>query len=214
MPIHALSISDRVVDIIYSRHIQQRFGDIDLVLSCGDLPYYYIEYIVSSLNSPVFFVRGNHDKEVEYSSGGPYHGPHGAIDLHQKVVRANNLILAGVEGSIRYSRGSYQYTQFEMWLNILPLIPKLLLNRLRYGHALDILVTHAAPWGIHDKQDWTHQGIHAFRWLLDTFQPAYHFHGHVHLYGVDALHQTTYKHTQVINSFDYRRVTLDLNIPH
>jgi Icc-related predicted phosphoesterase len=211
MSIHVLSISDRVVEIIYSQQIKQRFGDVDLILSCGDLPYYYIEFIVSSLKAPVFFVRGNHDKEIEYSSGGPYIGPRGATNLHQQVLYTHGLILAGVEGSIRYSRGPYQYTQTDMWLNILPLIPRLLFNRLRYGRALDILVTHAAPWGIHDKQDWTHQGIHAFRWLLDVFQPAYHFHGHIHLYGADVHQQTTYKHTHVINSYDFQQVTVDLN---
>jgi len=43
-----------------------RFGDVELVLSCGDLPYYYLEYIVSMLNVPLLYVHGNHDAPPEY----------------------------------------------------------------------------------------------------------------------------------------------------
>ena len=35
-----------------------------LILACGDLPYYYLEYIVGLLDVPLFYVHGNHDKVV------------------------------------------------------------------------------------------------------------------------------------------------------
>jgi Icc-related predicted phosphoesterase len=44
------------------------------------------------------------------------------------------------------------------------------LNKLKYGRYLDILVTHAAPRGIHDAEDWTHIGIKAFNWLIKVCQ--------------------------------------------
>jgi len=65
-----LTVSDKVVDCIYSPRLKEKFGDVELVLSCGDLPFYYLEYIVSILNVPLFYVMGNHDKEVEYSANG------------------------------------------------------------------------------------------------------------------------------------------------
>ena len=64
-----LAVSDLVVEGIYSSRIRERFGDVDMVLSCGDLPYSYLEYIVSMLNVPCFFVHGNHD-HPEYMSDG------------------------------------------------------------------------------------------------------------------------------------------------
>ncbi|MGW8250128.1 MAG: hypothetical protein ACWGO1_05765, partial [Anaerolineales bacterium] len=82
-PVKVLSLSDVIVQFIYSPHIRKRFPDVELVIGCGDLPYYYLEYIISSLNVPLFYVRGNHDKEIEYSVSGSRKHPLGGIDLHR-----------------------------------------------------------------------------------------------------------------------------------
>src|SRR5512136_1487248 len=117
-----LSLSDVVISRIYSPQVRGLFGDIDLVLGCGDLPYYYLEFVESMLDIPTYFVRGNHAEVVEYYETGPRTHPYGTVDLHRKVVMHNGLILAGVEGSIRYRRGPFQYSQPEMWLNIFQLV--------------------------------------------------------------------------------------------
>lgn len=205
---HVLIVSDKVVSFIYSPAIRERFSHIDLVISCGDLPYAYLEYIVSVLNVPLFFVRGNHAKVVEYHSWGERRAPWGAVDLHRRVVYHEGLLLAGVEGSLRYNEGPFQYSQAEMWWHVFSLVPNLILNRLRYGRYLDIFVSHAPPWGIHDRPDLPHQGIKAFRWLLKTFQPAYHFHGHVHIYRPDTITQTRFHRTWVINTYGYRELEI------
>ena len=41
----------------------------DLVLSAGDLPWQYIEYVASCVDVPVVFVPGNHDPAVERARG-------------------------------------------------------------------------------------------------------------------------------------------------
>ncbi len=205
-----LSISDTISDVIYSPRARARFADTDLVISCGDLPYYYVEYVVSMLDTPVFFVRGNHAKLVEYGNAGERTHPHGAINLHRRVVRRDGLLLAGVEGSVRYSRGPFQYTQQQMWMHVFHLVPSLLANRLLCGRFLDIFVTHAPPWGIHDMPDWPHQGIRAFRWLLEVFKPTYHFHGHIHLYGPKPHYRSRFEETTIINTYGYRYLELEL----
>jgi len=43
VPIHVLSFSDQVVELIYSTQIKKRFADVDIAISCGDLTYYYVE---------------------------------------------------------------------------------------------------------------------------------------------------------------------------
>ena len=53
-----LAVSDEVVQSLYSPNLVSRFGDVDGVLSCGDLSYSYMEYIASMLNKPCFFVHG------------------------------------------------------------------------------------------------------------------------------------------------------------
>lgn len=50
-----LGLSDLEVPGVYSTFIKSRFKDIDLVVSCGDLPANYLEFVVSSLDIPVFF---------------------------------------------------------------------------------------------------------------------------------------------------------------
>ena len=97
-----------------------------------------------------------------------------------------------------------------MWLNVFSLVPKMFLNRMVYGRYLDVFVTHASPWGIHDQPDLPHHGVKAFRWMLKVFQPAYHFHGHIHVYRPDTVTHTRFVNTQVINTFGHLVSTIDL----
>jgi len=158
-----LSLSDTIVSLIYSPMIRSRHEGVDVILGCGDLPYYYLEYVFTTLDAPLYFVRGNHDKVLEHSSAGQRAGPHGGIDLHGRTCSYKGLLLAGVEGSLRYRPGPYQYTQAEMWWHVYRLVPGLLRNRLVNGRYLDVLVTHAPPTGVHDGDDLPHRGIKAFR---------------------------------------------------
>ncbi|MCU0487360.1 MAG: metallophosphoesterase [Anaerolineales bacterium] len=207
----ALLISDVVVSFLYSQQVRTRFPDVDVLFACGDLGYYYIEYILNALDVPCFFVRGNHDKVVEYSLEAQRTLPHGAVDLHLQSLEFNGYLLAGIEGSLRYRPGSYQYTQRQMWSHVFRLVPRLFSNRMRYGRYLDIFLSHAPATGIHDRPDLPHQGIHAFRWLLQVFQPAYHFHGHIHRYRPDDRMETSFNNTRVINGFSYREILLDFD---
>jgi Icc-related predicted phosphoesterase len=84
-------------------------------------------------------------------------------------------------------------------------------NKVRNGRFLDIFVSHAPPKGVHEGQDWTHQGIKAFRWLVDSFKPAYHFHGHIHYYHPDDSSISQLGETTVINAYRSRVVEIDID---
>lgn len=206
-----LTLSDVTLPIIHSPRVAERFRGTDLVIGCGDLSYEYMEYVISQLDVPLFFVRGNHSKEIEHGTSVPLTAPRGGIDLHRRVKRYHGLLLAGVEGCIRYRGGPYQYSQAEMWVLVSTLIPALVFNKIVYGRFLDVFVTHAPPWGIHDEPDDTpHQGVKAFRWFLKVFKPAYHFHGHIHIYRPDTITETVFGSTRVINTFGYRRLMVEI----
>jgi len=205
----ALVISDIIVPTIYSPHVRERFPDTNILIGCGDLPYYYLEYIVSLLDVPLFFVRGNHDKTIEYNGKDGRKAPGGGLDLHRRVLNYRGIVLAGVEGSLRYRDGPFQYNQLEMWLHVFSLVPRLIFNRLISGRYLDVFVTHAPPFGIHDKEDLPHQGIKAFRWFIETFKPGYHFHGHIHVYRPDDTSMTMVGPTKVINAYGFRDLLLE-----
>lgn len=207
-----LSVSDVEIGFIYSPMILERFQHTDLIISCGDLPYYYLEYILTMLNVPLYYVRGNHASKVEFTTAGERTSPWGAVNLHQRTIEDDTgLLLAGLEGCLQYNNGPYQYTQTQYWMKAFRLVPGLLLNKLRFGRALDILVTHAPPWHIHDDDDLPHRGIKAFNWLIDVFKPYYALHGHIHVYRNDVITQTQVGPTKVINTYGYRE--LDFPLP-
>ena len=200
-----LAVSDQVVDSLYHPNVKHRFADIDLILGCGDLPYDYLEFLVSSFNRPLYYVHGNHDKMIEYTEAGARPiSAGGCIPLDSRVVRVDDVILAGLEGSIRYSHeGRYQFSQAEMERKALRLSGQLAWNRLRYGRWLDILVTHSPPFGVGDGPDAAHVGFRAFNTLIHRFKPRYLLHGHQHVYR-GPKPGTHIGSTKVINVYPYR----------
>ena len=200
-----LAVTDKVVDLIYSPGLVERFGDVDMVLSCGDLPYYYLEYIVTMLNVPLLYVHGNHDPPVEYAaSGAQSTGPGGCINVHGRLIQERGLSVAGLEGSIRYKPGMYQYTDAQMWRNVLMMTPALMHKRLVTGRPIDILLAHSPPHGIHNGRDRTHLGFKSFLWLMRKFKPRYLLHGHRHVYNPLEVTETQYQQTTVMNVYPYK----------
>ena len=212
--ITVLSVSDRIENYLLEQESSEKFKDIDLILSCGDLPYYYIEKLIKKIGVPTLFVRGNHDQAIEYNKFGPQSGPLGAIDLHKRVVVLNNIIFAGFEGSLRYREGPFMYTQGEMWMNVLSIVPQLLFNKFTYGRFVDVVIAHSPPWDIHDQDTHIHRGFKAFRWLIKTFKPGYFYHGHIHVYTEDQHTETIFGNTKVINTFGKRKCVIRAGKQH
>jgi len=169
----------------------------DIVLACGDLPFDYLEYLVSRLDVPLFYVPGNHDpslkppdmtwmplrSETPALGGGPVLGPEGCINIDGRVDESHGLRIAGLGGSVRYKEGPNQYSQRQMGRRALRLELSLRLKRVRHGRKLDILVTHAPPFGTAEAKDSAHVGFVSFLRLIRNFKPALAVHGHVHPYG-------------------------------
>lgn len=210
-----LAVSDKVEPILYSPAVNQRVGKLDMILACGDLPFYYIEYLMTMVGCPTYYVYGNHGREVQYTSGRGDQwnrsiAPLGAVNLHTRAVNEGGLLLAGLEGSMRYNEGpGAQYSEREMWRNVYSLAPKLMRNRMRYGRYLDVLVTHSPPAGIHDKPDLPHQGFTSFLTFMRWFKPRYLLHGHIHIYRRDEVTLSRYGDTEVVNVYPYRLMDLE-----
>ena len=206
-----LTVSDEVVPAIYSLNIKERFQSIQAILGCGDLPPYYLEFIVTMLAKPCFYVDGNHNG-VEYTAAGEeLHAPRGCVLIEGTSVAYDGLLITGLGGSIRYNNESgAQYTETQMLARVWALAPRLLINRMRHGRYLDILLTHAPPLGIHNGPDYPHRGFRAFLTFMDYFQPRFLIHGHIHRsYGFSAVTETRYKQTMVLNTAGYRLLTID-----
>jgi uncharacterized protein len=203
-----LAVADEVDPRLYGNGKRLRAEGIpDLIVACGDLPSYYLDYLVSQLDVPLYAVHGNHDAPPPLEGSAGFERC-GANWIGGRAVNAGGLLLAGFDGSLRYNNGAYQSTEGEMQAAVHALVPRLLLNRLRHGRFLDVLVTHAPPRGIHDQPDRCHRGFEAFRWLIKVFQPRYHLHGHIHVYDRRTPRVTRLGRTEVINVYPYRHLSL------
>jgi Icc-related predicted phosphoesterase len=209
-----LAVSDVELGLIYNPAIATRFQNVDVVISAGDLPHYYLEYIISTLDKPLYYVLGNHSNQREIGVDGERDAPWGAINLHRRCRRdPSGLLLAGLEGSGRYNNGPCQYSQAEYWNMALLLALRMLNNRIQYGRYLDVFLAHTAPQGIHDMDDLPHRGIRAFNWIIRVFRPAFFVHGHIHLYRNGATWHTQVGQTTVINAYGYREFAYELPQP-
>ncbi|HTP01035.1 MAG TPA: metallophosphoesterase [Anaerolineales bacterium] len=203
-----LALSDQVVDRIYSLAPQGHFAGVELILGCGDLPYNYLEFLVSVLNIPLFYVPGNHDPV--YNSAFPSAHAEGGTNLDLRRASCKGILLAGFGGCNRYRPdGVNQYTQSQAWLRAAYLMPGLLWNRLRYGHSLDVLVTHSPAYGVQDEEEQAHKGLEAINWLLSWARPRYHLHGHTHFFRNNLEPSvTTLGSTTVMNVFPYKVIEI------
>ncbi|MBP5403110.1 MAG: metallophosphoesterase [Treponema sp.] len=226
-----LIVSDLIDPFIYNYTIKDTFKDIDCVLCAGDLPMDYIDFIVSTLNKPTYFIFGNHNlKEFKY-----FHSylpkdsqtvctdshTHGALYAGFKVItdrqlkwtlpgknRETPLLIAGVSGSKDYNHGLNQYSELAMKFKLIQMIPKLIMNKILYGRYLDIFLTHATPRHVHDHEDNCHQGFRCFNWFVKKFKPVYMVHGHIHLYDLVEPRISVYEKTVVVNAYGHYVIDL------
>jgi Icc-related predicted phosphoesterase len=184
-----LAVADEVDEFLNGEKFETLRPDI--IVSCGDLPFDYLEFLVSSFNVPLLYVPGNHDPSVKRADTTwmsleqevPIPGPEGCDNVDGRVMEVRGLRIAGLGGSLRYKPGPNQYTQAQMRWRALNLEFRLRLKRVRSGRKLDVLITHAPPFGVGEAEDAAHVGFVAFRRIIDGLHPLVLVHGHLHPYG-------------------------------
>lgn len=188
-----LAVSDqRLPEMQQQEYLRRNYSDVQMLISCGDMEVSYLEFISTVLNLPLYYVRGNHDERYKEQ-------PPGGHDLHMHFHRYEGLRLVGLEGSMYYNGKNVQYTDVDMALHALRLLPRMLIMRWQHGYSVDYLVTHAPPRGIHDRRDKTHTGFRALRWLMRLARPRYLIHGHIDIWDRREVVETDYFNTRVIN---------------
>jgi len=215
-PLEILCIADNIDPLIYTESLKNRYGHVDAVISCGDLKRNYYEFIVCNLDVPFIYVLGNHSNfsmsksasndflEEKLFSGGKL------ADGKSLYLKKLDLLVVGLGGSINYNRGENQYTEAEMFIRILALLPRLLLNKIIHRRYLDIFITHAPPRDVNDRKDPCHRGFRVFRWFIRKFTPLCMIHGHIHLYNYDTVRETVYEGVPVINVYNHYLLKLPL----
>ena len=184
-----LAVSDEECAALWDYYVPGRLKEYDLILSCGDLKADYLSFLVTMGRCPVLYVHGNHD------TGYDRYPPEGCDCIDDSIVVYNGIRILGLGGCLRYHPGEYQYTNDQMRHRI-----RRLRRKLKRLGGVDIVVTHAPPKGVGDRDDPAHWGFEAFQELMEEFKPTYLLHGHVHLsYGADNTRLRQWGDTQVIN---------------
>lgn len=134
---------------------------IDFVLSLGDVEPPILEEIHLRFQKPIFAVKGNHDSIKPF--------PEYITDVNLRFVQHRNWFIGGF-GGVPASTGSGAHEWDDLgatWK----------LSKLPY---VDIFICHAPVLGITDKEGYAHQGSEAIRRYIETQQPKFVYHGHVH----------------------------------
>ena len=180
-----LAIADEVDEALYEDALYELKPD--LILSAGDLPFDYLENLLTRAGVPLLYVPGNHDPDVKFRRNTygpvvveePIPGPQGCDNVDGRIFEVDGLRVAGLGGSLRYREGPNQYSQAAMGRRALGLELRARLRR----QPVDILLTHAPPRGCGDGDDLAHQGFAAFHRLVNVLRPQLLVHGHLHPYG-------------------------------
>ena len=184
-------------------------------MSCGDLPFDYLEYLVTSLAVPLVYVPGNHDPNVKpidttfvaLDHRVPIPGPEGCDNVDGRIMEVQGLRVAGLGGSLRYKEGPNQYTQAQMRWRALNLEFRTRLKRVRSGRGLDVFITHAPPFGAGPAEDAAHVGFVAFNRIIQRLRPVLMVHGHVHPFGKSQPERQS-GGTRIINAIPSRMIEL------
>lgn len=210
-----LCVADETDPLVYSPSCKRIFGDCEFVISAGDLPLRYYDYIMTIMGKDLYYVYGNHNLEqfkenvlkVQTPSHNPfnsnfaYHFGGNLIEGKCIYDKRSDLIIMGLGGSMLYNNGLSQYSEKQMKWRINKLIPRLLFNKQKYGRYVDILVTHAPVFGMGDGIDICHRGFECFKTFIDKYRPKYLLHGHIHLFDENENRFYQYGDTTIINVY-------------
>ena len=188
-----LALSDVESRSYYDYYSPGKLDGVDLILSCGDLPGHYLEFMATMAHCPVVCVPGNHD------DGYAKNPPGGCFDADGQVIVCQGLRICGLGGSFRYREGENMYTEAQMRRRI-----RRLFFSLHRHHGMDILLTHAPARHINDFESMSHRGFECYRDLLQRYHPRYFVHGHIHRnYGVNIPRRSVFEETTVINAYEH-----------
>lgn len=185
-----LSVSDYEDKALIRQMETKTLPSIDLIVSCGDLDPEFLSFLRDRLDCPLFYVKGNHD--IRYTPSNPV----GCQNIHRRIISFNHINILGLEGSMWYNGGANQYTEtmmkkqiFSLWLSLWRKKP------------IHMIITHAPPRHIHDKEDLCHRGFECFNTLIQKYRPDYFIHGHIHReFDTQSDRITHVNHTQIINT--------------
>ncbi len=214
--IRILAVADEIDQALYGPRLEELRPD--LILGCGDLPFYYLEYLRAKAEAPLMYVHGNHDPSPSgkvISAYLPAEYPQqstssavGCVSLEDRWEDEVGLRIAGLGGSIRYNNGDNQFTQAEMRRRVRRLTRRTRIRHWRDRGSVDVVIAHSPPLDCGDERDGPHHGFAAFHRLIEQLEPKLMLHGHIHPHGKPRPDRTIGR-TRIVNVIPYRLLEIE-----
>jgi len=193
-----LALADKADERLWEHLDRRLLENVDLIISCGDLPADYLMFLTCFTKAPILYVHGNHDEKYDKKP------PDGCECIDDMIYVHDGVRILGLGGSYRYRPGKWMFTEREMRRRVCRLWFQIWRHR-----GFDILVTHAPARGLGDEDHVSHRGFEIFLRLMDKYRPKFLLHGHMHQEYTHAFQrERLYGQTRVINA--YQRVYIEL----
>ena len=171
-PIRFLVASDVPEPALQHVVNREALGDLDGVLGCGDLEPEWLAFLADAFNTPLVYVRGNHDH------GGEWHDRPLPVPTWLEaggIDRLAGIPIVGLEWP-GVDKPDNRRRPWLAWRQALRIAQRLITSRLWRSPL--IVISHVPPAGVGDASDAYHVGFPAYRWLLGRLAPPVWLHGH------------------------------------
>jgi Icc-related predicted phosphoesterase len=169
-PLRLLAISDERAPTLDEEANRARLEPIDAILGCGDLEPDYLAFLADAFRVPLFYVRGNHDRDAGWNAG-RLHLPE---PLEDRFEHIDGITLAGLSWPGR-ARGRAERDATAAWWQATTTALRATLGRQRPA----IVISHVPPRDLGDQpEDAYHRGFGGYRWLWRVLRPRLWLHGH------------------------------------
>jgi hypothetical protein len=181
-PIRFLVASDAPEPGLAQLANREALGLLDGVLGCGDLEPAWLAFLGDSFNTPVVYVRGNHDRDGQWRDR-PLIVP-AWLDAG-RIERLAGIPIVGLEWP-GVDASDNRRRPWIAWRQAFGIARRLAGARL-WRRPL-IVISHVPPRGVGDApNDAYHVGFDAYRWLLHRLAPPIWLHGHTTTASVQRL---------------------------
>ena len=189
-PLRLLAISDEKSPSLEFERNRLDLEPIDAVLGCGDLEPDYLAFLADAFNAPLYYVRGNHDRDAGWTIG----SERIPDPLEDHFERLDGVTIAGLSWPGK-DRGRAERDGTAAWWQAATTVAKSKIWRQRP----DIILSHVPPRGLGDApEDDYHRGFSGYHWLCRRLSPSLWLHGHTTTASVDQW-RTTWGDTVLVN---------------
>lgn len=98
--LRVLVLSDEIDRALYDHFDRSMLQDIDMIISCGDLPARYLTFLATMFNGPVLYVCGNHDEKYVTNP------PEGCICIEDEIYEYQGIRFLGLGGQPPVQKGA------------------------------------------------------------------------------------------------------------